>query len=45
MEFRAIVVRIVEFGSEDNHDTILEEVVELRGGRIESLIVQIMSPV
>ena len=45
MEFRAIVVRIVEFRSEDNHDTILEEVIELCGGRIESLIIQIMSPV
>ena len=31
MELRMIMVRLVIFRSESNHDTILKEVVELRG--------------
>ena len=43
VEFRILaLIRVFEFRSEDNHDAVLEEVVELHGVGVHSLVIEVM---
>ena len=41
-EFRLIVIWLIEFGSEQYHHTVLQEVIELLWVRVQSLRFEIM---
>lgn len=44
VEFRVLWIRLLMFGSEEDHDAVLEEVVELHRIRVKALHLQIMDP-
>ena len=44
IEFGVIMIGVLEFWTENNHYTVLQEVIELYGIRVETLTLQIMDP-
>jgi hypothetical protein len=43
-KLRVIMIGLLEFRTEDNHHAVLEEIVELYGIRVKSLILQVVDP-